>query len=259
MLERFPRLPKIGLRSLGVLALLVAALAVFAKVVEPHYPFEHWLFFRYAGYWICTLACLGGAIGVGHVTVERLFRLRLPFHEAVVCALAVGLFEFELGMLVVGALNGFRAPTFMLMPLAFLAGGSEGIRSLVARGIRLFRSARPPQTALGLLSVGFGLLVLAAIYFAMLSPENVQFDSRWKHMSLAEDWVAHGGLRRKEEGWLFAARPHMTSLLYAWAFLLPGTARLFDKMLLCAHLELGVFLVTTFFGIPALVRRLVPK
>lgn len=259
MLERFPRLPKIGLRSLGVLALLVAALVVFAWVVEPHYPFEHWLFFRYAGYWVSALACLGGALGVGHLTVERLFRLRLPFHEAVVCALAVGLFEFELGMLVVGALQGFRAPAFVLMPLAFLAGGSEGIRSLVSRGVRLFRSARPAQTLLGLASVGFGLLVLAAIYFAMLSPENVQFDSRWKHMSLAEDWVAHGGLRRKEEGWLFAARPHMTSLLYSWAFLLPGSARLFDKMLLCAHLELVVFLVTTFFGIPALVRRLVPK
>jgi hypothetical protein len=259
MLERFPQLPKVGLRSLGVLILLLGALVVFARAVAPHYPFEHWLFFRYAGYWICSLACLAGALGVGHLTVERLFRLRLPFHEAIVCALAVGLFEFELGMLVVGALRGFEAPAFVLMPLAFLSGGSSGIRALAARGTRLFRSARPSQTVLGIASMAFGLLVIAAIYFAMLSPENVQFDSRWKHMSLAEDWVAHGGLRRKDEGWLFAARPHMTSLLYTWAFLLPGSARLFDKMLLCAHLELVVFLVTTLFGIPALVRRLVPK
>jgi hypothetical protein len=259
MLERFPQLPKVGLRSLGVLGLLLGALVVFAKVVSPHYPFEHWLFFRYAGYWVCSLACLGGALGVGHLTVERLFRLELPFHEAVVCALAVGLFEFELGMLVVGALRGFGAPAFVLMPLVFLAGGSSGLRALAARGARLFRSARPSQSVLGLASVAFGVLVLAAIYFALLSPENVQFDSRWKHMSLAEDWVAHGGLRRKEEGWLFAARPHMTSLLYAWAFLLPGAAKLFDKMLLCAHLEFVVFLVTTLFGIPALVRRLVPR
>lgn len=259
MLERFPRLPKIGLRSLGVLVLLLAALGVFAKAVEPHYPFEHWLFFRYAGYWLGALACLAGALGVGHVTVERLFRLRLTFHEAVVCALAVGLFELELGMLVVGAFQGFRAPAFVLVPLAFLAGGSDGLRALAARGVRLFRSARPRQSALGIASMAFGLLVLAAIYFAMLSPENVQFDSRWKHMSLAEDWVAHGGLRRKEEGWLFAARPHMTSLLYSWAFLLPGSAKLFDKMLLCAHLEFVIFLVTTLFGIPALVRRLVPR
>lgn len=259
MLERFPRLPKIGLRSLGVLVLLLAALGVFAKVVEPHYPFEHWLFFRYAGYWFFSVACLAGATGVGHLTVERLFKLRLPFHEAVVCALAVGLFEFELGMLVLGALQGFRTPAFLLMPLTFLAGGSEGFRALVTRGGRLFKVARPPQTALGLACVAFGLLVLAGIYFAMLSPENVQFDSRWKHMNLAEDWVAAGGLRRKDEGWLFAARPHMTSLLYTWAFLIPGSAKLFDKMLLCAHLELIVFLATTFFGIPALVRRLVPN
>jgi hypothetical protein len=86
----------------------------------------------------------------------------------------------------------------------------------------------------------------------------VQFDSRWKHMSLAEDWVAWGGLRRRDEGWLFAARPHITTLLYTWAFLLPG-ARLFDKMLLCAHLEFVIFALTTLVGIPALVRRLVPR
>jgi hypothetical protein len=259
MLERFPRLPKIGLRSLGVLVLLCAAIAVFAKVVEPHYPFEHWLFFRYAGYWFATVACLASAVGVGHLTVERLFRLRLPFHEAVVCALAVGLFEFELAMLALGALGGYRSPAFVLMPLTFLAGGSSGLRALFARGARLFKDARPPQSLLGLASIGFGVLVLVAIYFAMLSPENIQFDSRWKHMNLAEDWVAHGGLRRKEEGWLFAARPHLTSLLYTWAFLVPGSAKLFDKMLLCAHLEFVVFLVTTLFGIPALVRRLVPR
>lgn len=109
-----------------------------------------------------------------------------------------------------------------------------------------------------LLAVGFGLLVFAMIYFAMLSPENVQFDSRWKHMSLAEDWVAWGGLRRHDEGWLFAARPHITSLLFSWAFLMPG-ARLFDKMLLCAHLEFVIFAVTTLVGVPALVRRLLPR
>src|SRR5262245_37997350 len=50
----------------------------------------------------------------------------------------------------------------------------------------------------------------------------------------------------------------MTSFLYTWAFLLPE-ARLFDKMLLCAHLELAIFAVTTLVGIPALVRRLVPR
>jgi hypothetical protein len=46
--------------------------------------------------------------------------------------------------------------------------------------------------------------------------------------------------------------------LFSWAFLLPKS-RLFDRMVLSAHLEFVTFLITTLIGIPALVRRLVPR
>ena len=232
--------------------------AVLLRVVNTSYPVERWLFWHYAEYWLASAVWLAGALGVGHLTVTRVFRLNLPLHEATIIALAVGLFEFELAMLGLGVAHGFRAPTFFLLPVAFLAGGFRSLRAL-GRGWRgLLKARRPPLGVVSALAIGLGVIVFAMIYFAMLSPDNVQFDSRWKHMSLAEDWVAWGGLRRRDEGWLFAARPHMTSLLFTWAFLLPG-AELFDKMLLCAHLELVLFIVTTVVGIPALVRRLVPR
>lgn len=256
----FPLRPlaKVELRSVAVIVLLLAATALFAKVVNEHYPIEEWLFFRYATYWLCTGVWLTGAIGVGHLTLTRGFRLRLPLHEATVTALALGLFEYELAMLLVGLLQRFGSVTFFVMPALFVVGGFSGLREL-GRGWRaVYRRNRPRLTLLSAAAIGFGLIVFAMVYFAALTPENVQFDSRWKHMSLAEDWVAHGGLRRRDEGWVFAARPHITSLLYTWAFSLPG-ARLFDKMLLCAHLELAIFAVTTLIGIPALVRRLVPR
>lgn len=258
MLFPLRRLAKVELRSVAVVVLLLAATALFAKVVHEHYPIEEWLFWHYATYWVCTGVWLTGAIGVGYLTLTRAFRLRLPLHEATVVALALGLFEFELSMLLVGLVKRFGTITFFVVPLLFVVGGFSGLREL-ARGWRaMYRRNRPRLTLLGGAAIAFGVIVFAMIYFAALTPENVQFDSRWKHMSLAEDWVAHGGLRRRDEGWLFAARPHITSLLYTWAFSLPG-ARLFDKMLLCAHLELAIFAVTTLIGIPALVRRLVPR
>jgi len=238
--------------------MLLGALALFASVVERSYAIEEWLFWHYGAYWVACAVWLAGVLGVGHLTVTRGFGLRLPVHEATTLALALGLFEFELAMLGVGMAHGFQLPAFFLVPLAFLAGGFQSLRSLARAWRGVFRRQRPPLSVVGIASIAFGLIVFAMIYFAMLSPENVQFDSRWKHMSLAEDWVTWGGLRRRDEGWLFAARPHMTTLLYVWAFLLPG-ARLFDKMLLCAHLELVIFALTTLVGIPALVRRLVPK
>lgn len=240
------------------MALLVAMATLFVRVVNESYPVEKWLFWHYAAYWVACAVWLAGVLGVGHLTVTRGFRLRLPLGEATVTALAVGLFEFELAMLLAGMVHGFRTPTFIGLPLAFVAGGSRALSELWRSWRRLWRRPRAPLGFTGALAIGLGIVVFAMIYFAMLSPENVQFDSRWKHMSLAEDWVAWGGLRRKDEGWLFAARPHMTSLLFTWAFLLPG-ALLFDKMLLCAHLEFVIFAITTVVGIPALVRRLVPR
>jgi hypothetical protein len=238
--------------------LLVAGAAVFLRVVNESYPIEQWLFWHYATYWVACAVWLAGVLGVGHLTVTRGFRLSLPLGEATVTALAVGLFEFELAMLLAGMVHAFRTPLFFALPLAFVLGGAHSLRALGRGFRRLVRRRRPLLGVTGALAIGFGLLVFAMLYFAMLSPENVQFDSRWKHMSLAEDWVAWGGLRRHDEGWLFAARPHITSLLFTWAFLLPG-ALLFDKMLLCAHLEFVIFAITTVVGIPALVRRLVPR
>jgi hypothetical protein len=257
-LDTLMGLVRLGPRSAATLVVLVAATALFAWIVNGHYPLEDWLFFRYAAYWIATGAWLAGTLGVGHLVVTRAFGLRLPTHEAVVTALAVGLFAFELAMLGLGVARAYRATAFFAILLAFLGGGFAGLRELALRFRGLYALRRPRLGLVGIASIAFGLIVFAMIYFAALTPENVQFDSRWKHMSLAEDWVAHGGLRRRDEGWLFSARPHMTSLLYTWAFLLPE-ARLFDKMLLCAHLELAIFAVTTLFGIPALVRRLVPR
>jgi hypothetical protein len=245
-----------GWQSVVVALLLLAGLVFFAQTVNEHYPIEHWLFPRYALYWICCFVWLAGSVGTGYLTLTRVFRASFPVHEATLAALVIGLLEYETVMLLAGAVQRFDTATFFAVPFLFLLVGSRSLLALARRFIGLGRRSRP-LGAFGFAAVAFGLAGLGMVYFVILTPENVQFDSRWKHLSLAEDWVAWGGLRRRDEGWVFSARPHYTSLLYTWAFLLPG-ARLFDKMLLCAHLEFVIFAVTTLVGIPALVRRLVP-
>ncbi len=240
--------------SAGVLFLVGAV--TFLAVVHRHYPIQHWLFWRYLGYWAGTITVVASMLGVGCLTVVRGFKLRLTTHELTVCALAVGLFEFELVMQIVGWLQLYHTLTFFLVPAGLLAVGWRGIGLLFHKWRRV-NGRLPRLSAFGWLAITFGTAVLCMIYFTALTAENVQFDARWKHLSIAEDWAAWGGVRRRDEGWLFSSRPHMTSLLYVWSFLAPG-ARLFDKMVLCAHLEVAVFIVTTVVGIPAIVRRLVP-
>jgi len=240
---------------------LLAGVVYFGKTVHAHYPIQKWLFWHYAGFWLGTAVVLAGAYGLGHVVVRRALGLRLPLLEHAITALAVGVFGYEILVFLAGLLQLYRTPTFFVLPLGLLAAVSVPLaRHLMhVRRVLLRASRRAPRLSAGaVVALVFGLLGLGLLYVNVLTPQNVQFDARWKHMALAEDYTLHGGIHRSIEGFVFSARPHFSSYLYSWAFLVPG-GRLFDRMVLAAHLEFAVFLFTTVVGIPALVRRLVPR
>lgn len=238
-------------------AMAVVGAAILLGFSEPYYPISEWLLWHYLGIVILTLFVGAACLSLGDLLVRRVFRLSLPTHEHVAISFMLGLTGFELGMFLLGTVQAYGRSTFVLYPLFLSLLGVQRWRWVLQRTLRWLRvgpKLRPTQV----LYVLFGIGALALIYFSILTPYNVQFDARWKHMALAEDYVAHGGLRRMPEGWVFSTRPHLTSYLYVWAFLLP-VGSLFHRMVLGAHLEYLVFLVTTFFATPALVRRLVPR
>jgi len=241
--------------------LLVGGIGLFGSFVHGIYPVGEWLFWRYACYWLCSGAVACACFGTGARTLRLIGVRGLSTLELLSLAFAVGLFEFELVMFLAGILHLYRTALFFALPSLLITLNASELyalfRRLAQRRRLLGRKARP-LGAVGLLSLAFGFVGLLAVYFLILSPENVQFDSRWKHLALAEDYVAYGGVRRLSEGWVFDSRPHFTSYLFSWAFLLPKS-RLFDRMVLSAHLEFVTFLITTLIGIPALVRRLVPR
>lgn len=239
---------------------LVLALGLYAFIVNPHYPIANWLAWRYAAIWIYCGVWTLGCVSLGHRVLAWVLRHPLGLLEHITIAFTVGMFGFELLMFGCAALGWLSSPLFFVAPLLAVATGAVPLWRFARRTRRHIRAARrraAPLPAWAMAPIGLGLLALGLIYFALLTPENVQFDARWRHMALAEDYVASGGLRRFPELAQFVARPHLTSFLYAWAFLAPGT-QLFDRMVLGAHVEFVVFLVTTLFGISAVVRRLAP-
>ncbi|MDC3958603.1 hypothetical protein KEG38_32410 [Polyangium jinanense] len=254
---------RVGPRLAGAATTLVllAGTVLFGRVVHGHYPIQKWLVWHYAGAWLGVLVVLAASYGLGHVLVRRAFSLRLPLCEHAITALAVGVFGYEILVFLAGIFQLYRAPTFFLLPLLLLAAVSVPLARHLAHVRRVLARAsrRAPRLSTGaILALAFGLLGLGLVYVNVLTPHNIQFDARWKHMALAEDYVLHGGVHPSIEGFVFSARPHFSSYLYTWAFLLPG-GRLFDRMVLAAHLEFAIFLVTTVFFLPVLVRRLVPR
>ena len=261
---RFPRFWYFA-RSIAVTLVLLGGVFAIGRTGHHHYPIQNWLFWRYAGYWLGTLTLAAGWFGVGHLLVKRVFRVRFPLHAHLAISFSLGVFCYQVLLWGLGAAHAYHPITFFavpILPAALVAwpvwrDARKLWRRLRARRPEIAPSLGPRPLGLGLLALLFGMGGLLMVYFSILTPDNIQFDSRWKHMALAEDFVVHGGIRRFPEGWVFSARPHATSFLYAWAFLLPK-ARLFDQMVLSAHIEFTIFLFSTWFGIPALVRRLVP-
>jgi hypothetical protein len=237
--------------------MVVAGAAVLLGFNQPYYPISEWLLWHYLAIILLTLYAGIACLSLGDFVLRQVFRLYLPTHERVAIGFFLGLTGFELAMFLLGTVQAYGRITFVLFPLSLSLLSLGHWRAGLRRISRLTRVG-PPLGSSQLLFLACGVGALALIYFSILTPYNVQFDARWKHMALAEDYAAHGGLRRMPEGWVFAARPHLTSYLYVWAFLMPFGS-LFHRMELAAHLEYLVFLVTTLFGIPALVRRLVPK
>jgi hypothetical protein len=189
----------------------------------------------------------------------RTLRRTLPVREHLSVAFALGIFVFFLGMFVGGLLGLYKPFFFVLLPFLLLAAGAVDGRRYASRLVRHLRHRRrtaPPVPPWLLAVSALGLVGVGMVYFSILTPDNVAFDSRWYHLGIAEHYVAQGSLRRFPEGWYPGTSPHLASFLYTWAYLMPSSS-LFDKVELCAHVEFVVFLATL-AAIPALVRLLVP-
>ncbi len=252
---------KLILRRLVVTLGLVAATVLLYRSVTPQYPIEQWLFLRYAVYWLVSITFVGACLSIGHVAVRVLLGHTLPLLEQLTVAFAVGVFVFELALFGAGLLGLYGPVLFVLLPALCLSIGAWPLARYLRRALRHARALgldRPVLEPVVVLAVAYAVLCLVALYLPVMTPMNASFDSRWRHMMIAEQYAVFGGIRRFQEGWLFGASPQFTPLLYAWAFMAPAKL-LFDQVELCAHLEYLIFVVLTLVGVPALVRKLVPR
>jgi hypothetical protein len=245
-------------RGLATVVLL-GLTGLFLVVMEKHYPIEHWMAWRYLRYWAWSLVLSLGCLGVGEALVLRLFGRIRGLHAHLFVSFSLGLLCFGLALFAAGMLQLYNRWLFWGLPTAFLAAAIPRLRILQHELLpRLRRRSPMAINSVGsLVILAFGFYALLLLYAGTMVPDNVMFDSRWKHLAIAESFASHGGIFRFDQGWMFAARPHFASYLYTWAFLIPD-GDLFDRIEMCAHIEFVIVLWTTVFGIPALVRRIVP-
>ncbi len=219
-----------------------------------HEPLQNWLFFHYARAALLAALFLVACLVFGHGVLVRVLKRTLPLEEHLALALPLGVLGFFLASFTFGILGLYGPVSFLGCPLLLLAFGGRAFLGTLGRlrrhGSRRDLSLRfePLRGAILL----FGCLSVLYVWFTILTPQNASFDARWYHLPIAEIYVAQGGIAPFSEGWVPGAFPQLASLLYAWAFSMPGS--LFDRVVTAAHLEFAVFLMTL-VGVVAIVRR----
>ena len=248
-----------ALRITCAVAALCFGLWVFLREVHNHYPIQHWLFWSYAKVWLWMVLFSTAIVTSGIAILERLLPPAFPLRERLVFAVPVGTLVFFGGMFAGGLLGVYGAPFSIALPLIIVAASARpAVRRLwpaIERLRRLRRRAsRRPWWFWPVLL--FGVAGVGLTYFAILSPDNAAFDSRFYHLGLAQQYATERAMQRSPVGWLPAAVPHLASLLYTWCLTLPGFD-IFDRVICAAHLEFVLF-VCTLAQIGVLVRWLAP-
>jgi hypothetical protein len=240
---------------------LVAGLIGYALWTNRHDPVRDWWLLVIVQQWAATALFFISALAGGwRILTLSLRTLPARLSERFTYAIGTGVLLFGLGVFIGGWLGLFGRIFFFAWPALLLAfGGPRLLRDLrrTHRHLRRFgaRLWLPARLLDGVAAAALTLL-LVAIYVLVMTPENIGWDARWYHLSVAEHYVAQGKIRGFGEGWYLGTYPQLASWLYTWAFQLPGT--LFHRVLLSAHVEWCLFLAML-PGIAAVVRRLAGK
>jgi hypothetical protein len=74
------------LREVAGLLILLGGLASLALVGHAHYPIQHWLFWRFAAYWLASTVWAAACVSGGSFALRRL-AIDMPAAEELVSAL----------------------------------------------------------------------------------------------------------------------------------------------------------------------------
>ncbi len=245
--------PPLWLRAVGAAALAFWGAYYLAHQYHQIRPLGDWLVFDLAKMWLWDLFLTAACASFGHAVVKRVLGASaagLTRLESLAFALPVGLVSFVLLMYLGGFLHLFGPVFAVLMPAGMLAVGLAPRFQVVAE----LRAAAGNVRGLSLAAWTFGVLALGVLYIGLLSPHAVNYDARWNHLVVAQDYAREGHIVPFRADWV-RNLPHLGSIVNAWAFMLPGLPLLALRAMMSLHNEFTV-LCWTLVGVAATARWL---
>jgi hypothetical protein len=225
----------------------------YARILDVHYPIRSWLVWPLGMLWgwvaLFSLACTS----FGQLLLVRALKLRrLPALESAVLSMAVGVVSFALAMYVAGAFGWFKPAFAVALPLVLLSAGfKHGLR--LARDLIADVRRAAPHGPLTFAITAAGTLCVGLIYLGAMTPDAINYDATWCHLTVAQDYARAGSIIRFP-GDYTKNMPQLASMIYTWGWLLPGLDQPL-RWMMALHSEIGLF-VWTLVGVAAGIRRL---
>ena len=235
------------------LCLGLAGIAIFSNGVSDVYPVRDWLFWEIAKLWMWIVAFAVGCVCFGQFIVVRLMRReRLTALESTVFSMATGTLSFGIAMYLGGASGHFDAAFAVGLPLGMLCVGAYD-------GLALMRRIRVEVAAaryhwLSWAITGYGLVFLLLVYFGAMTPDAISVDASMVHLKIAQEYARTGRLVPFLTNY-HTCVPHLASILFTWAFIVPGL-HVAQHWMLALHLDFCLFVFTS-VGVAAAIQRMV--
>jgi hypothetical protein len=225
-----------------IACLCVAAVVSYLVFVDGVYPIRTWLAWPVLTLWgsiaILHLSCLA----FGSFVLERFLRAddRPPL-ETLVLSMAVGVVGWVLAMYVAGALGLYQRPLVFTLPALFLTLGGRALAASVRR-LRDAAARLAPASPTAIAAMAFGVLGAGLVYLQLFSPDAVNYDASWCHLTVAQDYAREGRIVAFPGDYAENV-PQLTPIFHLWGFLLPGLNQPL-RWMFALHNEFALFLWT---------------
>lgn len=236
-----------GLLSLGGAAWLLDR-------VGTVYAVKDWFFWPIALLWLYNILLFCACLSAGYLVLTRVLKLTLSHLDAVAFGVPVGVVVFCLLMYLLGALGLYQEISAILLAGGLIAVGGVPLLRFARSGIRVWRTQTTTRSLVAWVALPFGVVCLALVYFPLITPEALNFDSTWYHLPVAQDYAREGRIIRFDADYM-RNMPQLTAIIHTWGWLLPMPG-LTQRWTMPLHTEFFV-LLSTLVGIAAVVRYLV--
>ena len=230
------------IRSLAILAVGLIAVAAVLPFLDRFQPLGTWLAIP-LGVILAWQVVLNLAwAGTGLLVTRRLLPVGLPPIERLCIGVAVGVTGFAFALYLLGALHLFRPAFAVGLVIVFLATGLPSLRRWWHESATDTFAALP-KGWLGTAVVVFGVFGIGIAYLGVLTPDAINYDSRWMHLASAQDYAREGRLLAFSGDWQ-RMYPQLGSMLHTWDFLVPGLSEPLTRWMMALHTEFSLFLWT---------------